>query len=103
MPDLVKFVLVILVIWVIYQLVTSVLFSLSQKAVKKRLKSNKMTDQQLVNLYHSVAKSNQYFLMEFFTKVMKNKVMKCTSCIEMKWKKETCYKRNFKVTYFSDK
>ena len=64
MPDLVKFVLVILVIWVIYQLVTSVLFSLSQKAVKKRLKSNKMTDQQLVNLYHSVAKSNQYNTMQ---------------------------------------
>lgn len=64
MPDLVKFVLVILVIWVIYQLVTSVLFSLSQKAVKKRLKSNKMTDQQLVNLYYSVAKSNQYNTMQ---------------------------------------
>ena len=68
-----------------------------------------MTDQQLVNLYHSVAKSNQYNTMQaifsygIFTKVMKNKVMKCTSCIEMKWKKETCYKRNFKVTYFSDK
>ena len=47
-----------------FQLVTSVLFSLSQKAVKKRLKSNKMTDQQLVNLYHSVAKSNQYNTMQ---------------------------------------
>lgn len=51
MPDLVKFILVILAIWVVYQVFTTVLFTLSQKAVAKRIKSGKMSDQQLVNLY----------------------------------------------------
>ena len=37
MPDLVKFILVILAIWVVYQVFTTV-FTLSQKAVAKRIK-----------------------------------------------------------------
>lgn len=59
MPDLVKFILVILAIWVVYQVFTTILFTLSQKAVAKRIKSGKMSDQQLVNLYHAVARANQ--------------------------------------------
>lgn len=59
MPDLVKFILVILAIWVVYQIFTTVLFTLSQKAVAKRIKSGKMSDQQLANLYHAVARANQ--------------------------------------------
>ena len=65
-----------------------------------------MTDQQLVNLYHSVAKSNQYNTMQaifsygIFTKVMKNKVMKCTSCIEMKWKKKLAIKEILRSLIF---
>lgn len=59
MPDLVKFVLVILAIWVVYQVFTTILFTLSQKAVAKRIKSGKMSDQQLANLYHAVARANQ--------------------------------------------
>lgn len=31
----------------------------SQKAVAKRIKSGKMSDQQLANLYHAVARANQ--------------------------------------------
>ncbi|MDB1697809.1 hypothetical protein ABG980_01400 [Enterococcus casseliflavus] len=59
MPDLVKFILVILAIWVVYQVFTTILFTLSQKAVAKRIKSGKMSDQQLANLYHAVARANQ--------------------------------------------
>ncbi len=32
MPDLVKFILVILAIWVVYQVFTTILFTLSQKS-----------------------------------------------------------------------
>ena len=59
MPDLVKFILVILAIWVVYQVFTTILFTLSQKAVAKRIKSGKMSDKQLANLYHAVARANQ--------------------------------------------
>ncbi|MDB1694376.1 hypothetical protein [Enterococcus casseliflavus] len=59
MPDLVKFILVILAIWVVYKVFTTILFTLSQKAVAKRIKSGKMSDQQLANLYHAVARANQ--------------------------------------------
>lgn len=57
MPDLVKFILVILTIWVAYQLFATILFTLSQKAVAKQIK--KISDQQLANLYHAVARTNK--------------------------------------------
>jgi hypothetical protein len=63
-PDLLKFILVILVIWILYQLYTSILFGLSQKSIKKRLASNKMSDKQLINLYQSVAKANKHNTMQ---------------------------------------
>ncbi|MFK4567740.1 hypothetical protein [Enterococcus sp. UD-01] len=59
MLDLMKFILVILAIWLVYQLFTTILFTLSQKAVAKRIKSGKMSDQQLANLYQAVARANQ--------------------------------------------
>ncbi len=96
MPDLVKFILVILAIWVVYQVFTTVLFTLSQKAVAKQIKSGKMSDQQLANLYHAVARANQgsnfqaIFSYGLFTAVMQSKVMRFMNCIAQKWRKEIC-------------
>ena len=96
MPDLVKFILVILAIWVVYQVFTTILFTLSQKAVAKRIKSGKMSDQQLANLYHAVARANQgsnfqaIFSYGLFYRAMQSKVMRSMNCIAQKWRKEIC-------------
>lgn len=41
MPDLVKFILVILAIWVVYQVFTTILFTLSQKQLPNESKAGR--------------------------------------------------------------
>ena len=60
MPDIIKFILVLIVIWIIYQVFTTSLATLSRKAVVKRIQSKKVSDEQLTKLYEAVKKSNRY-------------------------------------------
>ena len=60
MPDIIKFILVILVILIIYQLWMIGLSTLTQKAVAKRIRSQKVSDDQLSRLYQSVKKANRH-------------------------------------------
>lgn len=100
MLDIIKLILILVGIYIIFNVLMSLILKLTLKSVEKRLETGMMTDQQITTLYQSTSKASQrnvfqgllFYGIFFRTQTKHNK--KVTQLYENEMKKRNLLKNN---------